>query len=1044
MKLFNFNISNVFGRTLLWFLSAVLLILIMAQISLWIGIKWLNTRDGGAWAQNKINSALQNSEYKIAVDGFHYRPLTAIKIGQLVVSDTAGILTKIEGAKLSVNLSSLLLKQLSFSLGAEKIALLRLPQAKENTDEAKPLQPFSFPDIYFNKISIANIDIQNLEISKNIAGQAINLSPRISGGLSLSRNLAELKLNISPDARKITSLKNLPDRIVFEGDFHSENLLFTLRKLALTSSLYQGSAKGSASLANESSVDFSGTLESKNLADLNPRLEGEIDAKFTLSGTLKNLSLTTEGTIDLEELKKHEFTPVQFSIQSDILSNTADKSLQAVLSINSSYQELPILLGTRISKRDGVIMLQDIEGSAPDIKLRGALKITPDTTLMDGDLLVEVSKFEAYKNLIGADIEGAGSIKLSLSPVNEAQKAVLDLNIKNLKTGDILLNKANASVTKSDAGYALKVNGEGAYQKPFSFTATTNLVNLTNPDLLPKAEDIRAVLTLDRVPLNIAGSVDTKNIDIKIDTKNLSLGDLPAQLPDILNNMTLSGSASAQGVMSSPIIKSNITFSPLSLSNKAPDVYITLDGEYNSGAATLNLKGQGTGIDQLQGVIKTPIQLSLNPFVLDISNETAVAGTVNLLLQTKEIAESLLPPQYNFSGFLKSQLDIIGTLKKPILAGNATLKDGTFSDDATGMKLKNITLAALLKNDKIMLQNLSARDDKDGELTAAGYATLENHVLKNTDFDLTLKNYHLIYEDMVDGILNADINFGGTPAQYTLSGTIKSDDINVTIPEQYSQSIPELNIVEKDKVNNAENILKKIALDLQYIADNRIFVRGWGLDAEFGGKVSIKGNLDNPQFDGRLQSSRGRYEEFGKRFTITKANLNFLGSIPPTPSLDITAETKADDVTAKVNLTGSINDPKIGFSSTPALPEDEVLSRILFGSSLSTISPFQAIQLAQTLRRFSGKGGAGFDPLAKIREATGFDDLRVETNEEGEANVGVGKYLTDKVYLEFEKGTGENSGAANLQVEVTPNITVESELGQDTQGGAGVFWEWDY
>ena len=149
---------------------------------------------------------------------------------------------------------------------------------------------------------------------------------------------------------------------------------------------------------------------------------------------------------------------------------------------------------------------------------------------------------------------------------------------------------------------------------------------------------------------------------------------------------------------------------------------------------------------------------------------------------------------------------------------------------------------------------------------------------------------------------------------------------------------------------------------------------------------------------------------------------------------------------ARIEIKGTPESPEISFSSEPALPEDEVLSHILFGKNMDSITPFQAVKLTQTLQRFSGQGGAfsSFDPLDTVRNATGLDDLRVEADEEGAATVGAGKYLTDKVYLEFETGSGENSSNANIEIEVTPNITVESEIGEDAQGGAGVFWKWDY
>src|SRR5690606_9985702 len=102
-----------------------------------------------------------------------------------------------------------------------------------------------------------------------------------------------------------------------------------------------------------------------------------------------------------------------------------------------------------------------------------------------------------------------------------------------------------------------------------------------------------------------------------------------------------------------------------------------------------------------------------------------------------------------------------------------------------------------------------------------------------------------------------------------------------------------------------------------------------------------------------------------------------------------------------------------------------------FGRTTARITPLQAVQLTQTLRRFSGKGGDGFDPLGTLRGLTGFDNIAVDTDESGATNVGVGKYLSDKVYLEFKRGQGEASGAASLQLEITPEISAETEIGQD-------------
>jgi len=176
-----------------------------------------------------------------------------------------------------------------------------------------------------------------------------------------------------------------------------------------------------------------------------------------------------------------------------------------------------------------------------------------------------------------------------------------------------------------------------------------------------------------------------------------------------------------------------------------------------------------------------------------------------------------------------------------------------------------------------------------------------------------------------------------------------------------------------------------------------------------------------------------------RRFDLEHANLNFRGFIPPSPYLDIKATSDLEEIIASVTLTGPLEAPSLGFSSVPSLPGDEILARILFGRDLNSIT----LQLKQTIDRFTGHGGTGFDPVARIRELTGFDEIRIDPGAEGGA-VGVGKYLTDDVYLELEKGHGETSGGANLEIELTPSITLESKIAQDAQTGAGVLWSWDY
>ena len=78
-----------------------------------------------------------------------------------------------------------------------------------------------------------------------------------------------------------------------------------------------------------------------------------------------------------------------------------------------------------------------------------------------------------------------------------------------------------------------------------------------------------------------------------------------------------------------------------------------------------------------------------------------------------------------------------------------------------------------------------------------------------------------------------------------------------------------------------------------------------------------------------------------------------------------------------------------------SLPQDEIVSRILFGNSVGQLSALQAVQLAASLNTLRGSGG-GLNPLGKLRQVAGIDRLRIlgadDTSGRGTA-LAAGKYI---------------------------------------------------
>jgi translocation and assembly module TamB len=230
-----------------------------------------------------------------------------------------------------------------------------------------------------------------------------------------------------------------------------------------------------------------------------------------------------------------------------------------------------------------------------------------------------------------------------------------------------------------------------------------------------------------------------------------------------------------------------------------------------------------------------------------------------------------------------------------------------------------------------------------------------------------------------------------------------------------------------------------IALDLVIDAPNRVFVRGRGLDAELGGRLGLRGTTAAIIGAGALELIRGRLDILGKRLVLTQARLAFEGDL--VPLLDIRASNESGGVTSTVIIEGRADEPKVRFTSSPELPEEEVLSHLLFGQGIANISALQAARLAGAVATLAGRGGDGL--VGRLRKGFGLDDLDLATDAEGGTTLRAGKYLSENLYTEVEVNQ-EGQSRINLNLDIRPGLTARGSVGSDGDAGIGIYLEKDY
>ena len=199
-----------------------------------------------------------------------------------------------------------------------------------------------------------------------------------------------------------------------------------------------------------------------------------------------------------------------------------------------------------------------------------------------------------------------------------------------------------------------------------------------------------------------------------------------------------------------------------------------------------------------------------------------------------------------------------------------------------------------------------------------------------------------------------------------------------------------------------------------------------------------------PEITGQIKFRRGFADVLSRHFTIQQGTISLDGSYPPVPFVNLQASVTTADIQAILQLTGPAADPKLTLTSEPPLPQDEILSRLLFGTSAARVTPVQGLRLAAAVQQLQG-GGVVSDVLTTLRRTSGLDTLDVQSGATtSESSARAGKYISDKVYVEVRAGRhrrhrqGQGPGRADPQLSVGTSVTEQS------QTGVGLQWKYDY
>ena len=922
----------------------------------------------------------------------------------------------------------------------------------------------------------ATASLSNLAPLAALGGAAVEGHGAVVAKLTQQRDTLQLSLDGTLD---ITGGEAMAEALIGEnatlavaGSMTGND--FTIDRAAIDGKGLHLSAHGASTAG---ALDFAWGATLANLAVLAPNLSGPLSVEGRLHGPQDDLALNMQshGQIAAPGVPSG---PVDATV--DATGLPAHPTGQ--IDVRGQLAGAPITVAAKIQRGDdGGMQIALSRAQWKSLNAQGDLTLPPGAVFPLGRMQLRATRLVDLAPLIGLQLAGSLDATLDTADANgkpqaklhaegrqlaalgdSAERATLDATITDpaahpvtamqiALTGITAANGITGN-TKIEANgpqeaLALRLSSDlNAAQGPAHITsaATANLpqralqltalqadyhgetARLLGPAKLRLADGIavdQLRLGSGSATLTIAGQIAPK-LQATVALRNVTPALAKPFFPDLNGVGTLALDAKLSGTLAAPAGTIHATGRGLRIRNGAggalPPTDLDADATLRGDSAQLNARLVSGNNLRLALVGTVP----LKP---DAPLNLRSTGNADLVV---------LDPLLNAEGrSLRGQvtLDIAfaGTVASPRASGSARIANGSVQDFVQGIHITAISGTLAADGGTLRLQQFSGKAG-DGTITIAG--TVGVAAPMPVDVTITARNAKPLASDLLNATLDANLTVKGEVAgDLALGGRIRVANANIQIPDKFPQTVAVLQVRRPgQKPPPPAPPSKPMAIDLITDAPEQVFVRGHGLDAEMGGQLHLAGSIAALQVSGGFDLRHGNFSLAGQTLNFTAGRVAFDGyglQSKLDPTLDFTAQSSANSVTATLAITGYADQPKIRLSSSPDLPQDEILAQLLFGQSVKQLTPFQVVEIAQAVAAVSGLGGAG-DPLAGVRKGLGLDRLSVGAasgNGPG-ATVEAGKYVANGVYVGTKQGTSGGT-QAQVQIDLTKHLKLETQLG---------------
>ncbi|HJV94642.1 MAG TPA: translocation/assembly module TamB domain-containing protein, partial [Albitalea sp.] len=466
------------------------------------------------------------------------------------------------------------------------------------------------------------------------------------------------------------------------------------------------------------------------------------------------------------------------------------------------------------------------------------------------------------------------------------------------------------------------------------------------------------------------------------------------------------------------------------------------DGVWNF---TQALAGNTLGVAAGAVVVRTSPQATWPP------PDTPVQGVLEVRVANLGTWGTWVPAGWRLAGTLRTSASIGGHFDTPEFTGEMRGSGLGVRNYLEGVNVSDGEVAITLQGASARIERFSARAGS-GSASLEGSATLGDapkaqlrlkadkfQLLGRVDRRIVTSGQAELRLDRDTLALNGQFGVDEGLFDFTRSDAPKlSDDVDV---QRRKRPDPARAAAAANDAppSGSSAASRKVALDLRVALGNQLRVRGRGLDSGLRGQLHITSPGGRLAVNGTVQAADGTYAAYGQKLTIDRGELGFSGVVE-NPRLDIEATRPNLDVRVGVLVTGGALNPRVRLFSEPDMSEIDKLSWLVLGRASEGLGRTDTALLQRAALALLSGENEGM--TSQFMKTLGLDDvsLRQSEGEVRETVVSLGRQLSRRWYVGYERGLNATSGTWQLIYRVARRFTLRAQSGLDNS--MDVIWTW--